>query len=128
MKIIKFNSKEKFAITEDEGVISMWGPVEYANGLVKVFHKDGQKTLVLASDKGYHWKDSAKKAPYCEYHEVWFGEFPYGSWAYGIRKCLVTGEVKVSTFETEINPRGQTGQDEWRDDCRTYAPEGLVCA
>lgn len=128
MKIIEFNREEKFAITEDEGVISMWGPPGYEETTAKVFHKEGKPSLFLVSDEGYTWNHEAKKAPYCEYFEVWFGEFPYGSWAYGIRKCLVTGEVKISTFETEINPRGQTGQDEWRDDCMTYAPEGLVYA
>lgn len=121
----KYNHKERFAITSSENSVEFWHPASSGDNKVKVFaNKNGEKS-VLASDGGCGWTTSAKKAPYCEYRQIWFAEYPYGSYCWGIRRCLITGKVNVQTLYTEINPRGLTECDTWEQECKSYVPEGV---
>jgi hypothetical protein len=121
----KYNHKESFAVTSDNDTIEFWEPAKAGAKKIKVFaNKDGEKR-VLASDGGFGWKHQAKKAQYCEYHQVWFGEFPYSSYCWAIQRCLLTGDVTIQTLYTEINPRGLTECEIWQKECQTYVPSSV---
>lgn len=124
--MIKINLDELVALTVEDGVITRWEASEYSGSTnLRVFVKDGKK-IVLTGDGGYWWKQEAKEAAYCEYAQLWMGEFPYGSWAWSVRRCKVTGDVKVESIETSINCRGLSDSDAWEKECRAYVPESVL--
>lgn len=116
---LKCIASEKTAFTHEDGAIVRWSPDE--SGETQVFQAKSGEKLVLKSDAGAWWNRTKQEAENCFYAEAWFGDFPYGSWGYGFRVCKHTNAVHVEGFETEINPRGLTGQDRFRQDCKTYA-------
>lgn len=129
-KNIKFDAGEKVAVTVDEnGKIERWGT--WKTDVSKVFQdKRGSKCVLYLSPyfEGLfrEFEGIAKKAPYCMYHQLWFGEFPYGSWCWAIRKCSVTNEVQISTICTDINPRGLSDSEYWIEKCKSYVPESVI--
>ena len=119
-QVVKYNHQERFAVTADENGVEFWRPATAGDVKTRVFENSKGKS-VLASDNGYGWR-SAKKAANCEYFQVWFGEYPYGSYCWAIRRSR-TGEVSIETIMTEVNPRGLTESERWRQECESYAPE-----
>ena len=120
---LKCIASEKEAFTFEDGKVVRWS----ANGRGKsqVFQAKNGTKMVLRSDQGRWWESNKKSADYCEWAEIWYGEFPYGSWAIGFR---VSGSgVEATEFETEINPRGMTAADRWRESCRTYGEGRSLC-
>jgi hypothetical protein len=124
MSLLYFSLSEKFAITLEDGTLKMWVADDCTSGKKKVFQKKDKKIVLRYNQFSFDpkWNSSIKDAEYCTHGEFWFGEFPYSSWAIGFRQCKITGEVELMTFDTEINPRGMTGQDRFRQDCQTYCP------
>lgn len=108
---------EKTAIVIENGVVQKYSP---GTSNLKVFSTQDGRKLILSGDKGKWWEQSKKSTEYCEYAELWLGEYPYSSWAWAIRICKVSGKVEVSTIETCINCRGKTEQDLFREECLTY--------
>jgi hypothetical protein len=119
----QFSFSERTAITHESGKILVWTPPESVGG--KVF-RSSEGSVILQSDGGSWWNFNKNEAQYCFYAEYWMGEYPYGSWAWAIRLCKVSGEVSVSILDTEINSRGLTEQDIWRGECRFYVPQSVA--
>lgn len=121
-----FDANELVAITvTDQGGVSYWG-ADKTSSITKVFQdKNGKKAVLYLYS---HWKfeDVASKAPYCLYHQMWFGEFPYGSWCWAIRKCLISNKVKIWEICTDINPRGLSNSESWIKECKSYVPDNVV--
>lgn len=116
---VKFDSSENVGLTvDDSGNIALW--VDYkTDNEHKVFaDKHSNKAILYRSN--WSFEDTAKKAPYCLYQQLWYGEFPYGSWSWAISKCLVTKKVKISTICTSINSRGLSDSDYWVEKCKSY--------
>lgn len=123
--IIKFNAGERVAITvTNEGLIQKWGT--FKSEISKVFADKRGNKCILYLFSVFDFEGTAKKAPYCLYHQMWFGEFPYGSWCWAIKKCLVTNEVNISTICTDINPRGLSESEHWIEKCKSYVPDSVV--
>lgn len=122
---VKFNAGERVALTvTNEGLIQKWGT--FKSDTSKVFADKSGNKCVLYLSSTFNFEGIAKKAPYCLHHQMWFGEFPYGSWCWAIRKCLVTNEVKISMICTDINPRGLSDSDYWVEKCKSYVPDSVV--
>jgi hypothetical protein len=117
--VLAFDLGEAVAVTADESGVQLWTAGYSSN--CKVFEENGRKKL-LSGDSGYRWKKEKKTAKYCEYASFWFGDFPYSSWCYAIRRCLVTGEVQVSEIATDINSRGPSTHDRWIANYQSYVP------
>lgn len=119
---LRFVASEATAFTYENGEIIRWSPD--GAGKCQVFQSKGEggAKQVLRHDGGRWWRREKKEAENCWYAEAWFGEYPYGSYGYGFRVCKHTGAVHVEGFETEINPRGMTGQDVFWRDCKSYVP------
>ena len=122
---IKFDASEKVAITVTEsGDISQWNTRKTDNECKVFANKHGNKAILYRSN--WSFEDTAKRTPYCLYQQLWYGEFPYGSWSWAISKCLVTNEVKISTLFTSINSRGLSDSEFWEKECKSYVPESIV--
>lgn len=121
---VKFNPGERVALTvTNEGLVQKWGT--FKTDTCKVFaDKRGNKAILYLSS--WDFEETAKSAPYCKYIQLWYGEFPYGSWCWAIRKCSVTNEVEISTICTDINPRGMSESDYWTEKCKSYVPDSVV--
>jgi len=125
MKVLRFNHSEKIAITvSDDGQIEVWTASDRTGG--RVFKSLAGQKAILSSDGGDRWNSRAEKAAFCQYHQIWLGEYPYGSWCYAIRQCLTTGEVVIHSIETEINPHGLTDSEVWLKECQSYVPTVAV--
>lgn len=125
-KKIKFDFDEKVAFTvTNTGKISKWG-TDNSGSITKVFQDKNGNKAVLYLYSHWNFEQEASTAPYCKYLQLWFGNFPYGSWSWAIRKCLVTNEVKISTICTDINPRGMSESDCWTEKCKSYVPDSVV--
>lgn len=124
-KTVKFDAGEKIALTVDElGNISLWNTRKTDNEYKVFANKHGNKAILYRSN--WNFEDTAKKAPYCSYQQLWYGEFPYGTWSWSIRKCSVTQEVKIAMICTDINPRGLSNSDYWIEKCKSYVPDSIV--
>lgn len=117
----RFNFSERIALTVENGIPTLWTQCS-ANSHTQRLFKNSKGKSILAPE-GSWWEREKQDAPYCEYAELWMGDFPYGSWAWTVRKCKVSGEVVINAISTDINPRGMTQQDKFRQDCLTYVPE-----
>jgi len=119
-----FNYDEKIAVTEESGVPTVWSARRWSVPAPSRVFQDGKgRKCILFSDGGRRWEESKTSAPYCDYAQFWYGDFPYGSWCYAIRKCKTTGLVEVAKISTDINPRGESSADAWKRRCATYVPE-----
>ena len=141
-KIITTNFKDSVVFTVDEaGLVECWSPIDTRGeaGDKKAFnlsrenyvyatnsYEQETKRIVLVSDGGVWFRDKAKTAPHCRYAAAWFGDYPYGSWAIGLRQCLTTGKMSWSEFSTDINPRGLSDAERWEERCQEYKPELVV--
>lgn len=114
-----FNFSEKIALTVENGIPTLWRSLE-SGETTRVF-KNSKGKAILSPDFQW-WEREKKDAPNCEYAEIWLGDFPYGSWAWTIRRCKKTGSVVIGEISTDINPRGDTQQDKFRESCKTYVP------
>lgn len=124
----RFNFSESIALTVENGIPTLWTQCCSDSHLFKtqLFKNSKGKAILVNHDQGSWWEREKQDAPHCEYAELWMGDFPYGSWAWTIRKCKVSGEVVVDSISTDINPRGMTQQDRFRQDCQTYVPESVT--
>lgn len=115
---LKCISSEKEAFTFEDGKIIRWSAEE--TGKTQVFQAKNGEKMVLRSDNGSWWQNNKHVEVYCEWAQVWYGEYPWGSWGIGFR---VSGnEVYTDEFETEINPRGMTESERFVQNCKTYCP------
>lgn len=118
--MLKFDASEKIAITEENGLIAFWS-VE-GTGKPRTFtNKNGDKAI-LKSDNGVWWEANKKEADNCFFAQLWAGDFPWDSWCWAIRVCKSTGEVKVNTITTDINPSGLSTAERWERDCLAFSP------
>jgi hypothetical protein len=127
VKVLAKNETELVVITQDErtGVILLWTPAQAGVQMQKVFEFKSGKKVFLTAVPGW-WQRSKKDAKYCEYYQLWLGEYPYSSWAISIRKCKVTQEVDIRIIDTEINGRGVNPSDGWEAECQAYVPERVL--
>ena len=69
-----------------------------------------------------------QEAAFCYFYYFWTGNDIMFSTGFAIRECKVTGKISSWSFATEINPKGPTAFEEWRQDCWDYIPEGCICS
>jgi len=120
---VEFDFNEKVALTvNEEGEISYWNA--NGSGISKIF-SNGKYRATLHKVDSWIFKGVASSATYCDYLLMWFGEFPYGSWAYTIKKCKITKEVTIGEVSTDINPQGMTYSDRFVQRCKAYVPESI---
>lgn len=116
---IKCIASEKEAFTLEGGKVIRWSAS--GEGKSQVFQASNGTRMILRSDNGEWWNRSKNAEANCQWAQVWYGEYPYGSWGIGFRVSN-EGAVYTEEFETEINPRGQTSAELFVRDCRTYCP------
>lgn len=136
MKVIAQNYRHNVVFTLEDGVLARYSvPREYIqNSVLRVFtltktefietrmmDVTASKRVILASDKGL-WFAKAQVATHCSYLAEWFGYYPYGSCAIGVRLCHTTGMATVSNFETSINSQGYDESQLWERECEAYHP------
>jgi len=120
---VEFDFNEKVALTVDEkGEISYWDAS--GSGVSKVF-SNGEKKAVLHKVDSWIFEGVASSATYCDYLLMWFGDYPYSSWAYTVRKCHVTNEVAIGEVSTDVNPQGMSYSDKFIQRCKAYVPESI---
>ena len=120
---VEFDFNEKVALTvNEEGEISYW--TDSGLGVSKVF-SNGENKAVLHQVDYWIFEGASSSATYCDYLLMWFGDYPYGSWAYTIKKCKITKEVTIGEVSTDINSRGMTSADKFVQRCKAYVPESI---
>lgn len=123
---VVFDNDEKVAITvTNQGKVSQWG-TSNSKSITKVFQDNKGNKAVLYLYSHWDFEKEATSAPYCKYKPQLFGDFPYGSWCWAIRKCLVTNEVRIWEICTDINPRGVSSSEQWVNKCKSYVPANVV--
>lgn len=133
MKTLEIDLNYDLALTQDSesGEIRLWEAYDESRrtGESKLFiDREKKKVLHNYNDNLKNVKRNFTEAKHCYFTQLWFGEYPYGSWCWAIRLCKTTGTVKVSTITTEINPSGETDSDYWKRKCVEYTPKQPVLA
>jgi hypothetical protein len=124
MVMKKFSFNQRTAITtSEEGKVEVW--TADGTGRTRLF-KNSKGAAILKSDDGRWWDRNKKEADYCNFAQYWMGEYPYSSWCFALRLCKITGEAVVTAIETEINSRGATESDLWKQHCKTYVPQVIA--
>jgi hypothetical protein len=69
-----------------------------------------------------------QEAAFCYFYYFWTGNDIMFSTGYAMRECKVTGKISSWIFTIEINPKGPTAFDEWKQDNWDYIPDGYICS
>jgi hypothetical protein len=65
------------------------------------------------------------EAGYCYFYYFWGNDLMFST-GFAVRECKLTGNVSSWTFGVEINPKGPTAFDEWKQSCWDYIPTGQL--